>query len=60
MRACIPSEPLVVVDLTGKRHNGFEEYELVYSNSFDPCLVWLPIGFTPELLEDLIKDVRGE
>ena len=50
----------MVVDLTGKRHNGFEEYELVYSNSFDPCLVWLPIGFTPELLEDLIKDVRGE
>lgn len=52
--------PTVTVELTGRTLRGYEEYLLKYSDTFLPVLVWLPIGFTAELLEDLIRDVRGE
>lgn len=55
-----PRSPTVTVELTGRTLRGFEEYLLKYSDTFLNTLVWLPTGFTAELLEDLIRDVRGE
>jgi hypothetical protein len=53
-------EPTVTVELTGRTLRGFEEHLLKYSDTFLDTPVWLPTGFTAELLEDLIRDVRGE
>jgi hypothetical protein len=59
MRKKNQSEPTVQVTLTGREKYGYVEHRLTYSHDFPPCLVWLPDGFTPELLEDLIQDTRG-
>jgi hypothetical protein len=52
-------EPMARVALTGREKSGYVEHRVTYSHDLPPCLIWLPDGFTPELLEDLIQDTRS-
>lgn len=52
--------PQATVSLTGRRKADHEEYLVRYEHTLPACAVWLPIGFTAELLEDIIRDTRGD
>jgi hypothetical protein len=50
----------VYVSVTGATQRGFHELKLTYGAAFPVCKVWLPEGFTAELLLDLIGEAQHE
>jgi len=48
----------VVVEPTGRRRHGFEEFRVTYGGILPESLLWLPETMGAELLEDMIRDAQ--